>query len=76
MMSPIQAAVALERPSMIEALLGYGASMPLVIVCDVAEDKTDAEDIARILRGKDSFSSSTRSLKDGGCASFGSQLLA
>ncbi|KAG6994147.1 hypothetical protein G7Y79_00046g081980 [Physcia stellaris] len=32
MMTPIQAAVAMDRPSMVQALLHHGASMPVVLV--------------------------------------------
>lgn len=55
MMTPIQAAVALDRPSMVQALLHHDASMPVVLVRHDNEAMRDAEDVARTLRVRDSF---------------------
>ena len=60
LISPIQAAVAMERPRVIELLLEYGAELPAVIVRKAEEEEADAED-ARLLRVRDSFSESDRS---------------
>ena len=65
MMSPIQAAIAMERPFMVELLLQHGASMPAVVVIDAGEEIAHAENIARLLRGRDNFRYSCRK-KDGG----------
>ena len=61
MMTPIQAAVTMDRPSMVQVLLNYGASMPVVLVRHDDEAVGDAEDVARMLRVRGSFSYSTRS---------------
>lgn len=73
-MSPIQAAIAMERPSLVELLLQHGASMPAVIVCDAAQEVAHAEGIARLLRARDVFSYGQRS-KEGGLGMSGSQML-
>ena len=73
MLNAIQVAVAMERPTMIESLLKYGAEMPSVIVGG-PEDVKDAEAIARILRIMDSFHYWTRA-EDGGFSGSGSQVL-
>lgn len=71
MMTPIQAAVAMDRPSMVQALLHHGASMPIVLVRHDNDVVRDADDIARMLRVRDSSSYSTRS-KDGRTGQSGS----
>ena len=63
-MSPIQAAIAMERPSMVKLLLQHDATMPAVIVVDAGEEIAHAEKIARLLRARDNFQYSRRK-KDG-----------
>ena len=72
MFNAIQAAVAMERPTMIESLLKHGAEIPTVIVGGPEDDVKDAEAIARILRTMSSFHHQERS-KEGGTGSAGSQ---
>ena len=72
MFNAIQVAVAMERPTMIQTLMDYGAQMPSVIVGGPEDDVKDAEAIARILRTMDSFHHQERG-KDGGTGSSGSQ---
>ncbi|KAL8794641.1 MAG: hypothetical protein Q9195_002837 [Heterodermia aff. obscurata] len=72
MMNAIQAAVAMERPTMIESLIRYGAEMPTVALGGPRDDIEDAEAIARMLRTMDSFHHQERS-KNGGSGSGGSQ---
>ncbi|KAL8822696.1 MAG: hypothetical protein Q9191_006571 [Dirinaria sp. TL-2023a] len=74
LMNPIQAAVAMERPRVIELLLEYGVELPAVIVPKVEEEGADAEDVARLLRTRDSFSESIRS-KDGNTGGSSSGML-
>ena len=72
MLNAIQVAVAMERPTMIQALMDYGAQMPSVIVGGPEDDIKDAEAIARILRTMNSFNHQERG-KDGGAVSSGGQ---
>ena len=74
LISPIQAAVAMERQRVIELLLECGAELPAVIVRKTEEEVADAEDVARLLRVRDSFSENDRS-EDGSVGASSSGML-